>query len=373
MRQYGIILPVCFALGCIALEKKKWLWFFTSLLGVLLVYLIFKRYEEYLRTILPADYSYKFSGTVKPFDGTFWSAIFTKLDERYKIILLNLLVYTAPMAILFQRSLRKKFSVGAQVLTVFVCSYLVFNLFKDKSFVSGNVFTNMSLGPETFYESLKAERNHNYSDWFSNVIGVLNFLLPTITLSVFSMRLIDLFKSKRIPSFKSNYVFLITMSLGYVFMVLVTDSFFDRYHLPLITIMLILWGYLGKENAIYFKFEGVLIVVFVVISVLGTKDYLTWNRKRWEAYNFIRTTAHTNAKYVNAGFEVNCWNDAKGDWWANYTVIKPFKYLIQFNGEKEFELLKEYPFQRYFPYRKDKISIFIRTTHKQNNQPVLPN
>ena len=44
--------------------------------------------------------------------------------------------------------------------------------------------------------------------------------------------------------------------------------------------------------------------------------------------------------------------------------LEGYDYLIQFKSEDGFKLYKEYEFQRYFPYRKDKINIFVRTSEK---------
>ena len=77
------------------------------------------------------------------------------------------------------------------VLLIFgISGFIVYNFFYEKSFAMGNVFSNMSLGPETFYESLYAVRGHNYSVLFSVILEIMNWALPTLSVGTFTMFLI---------------------------------------------------------------------------------------------------------------------------------------------------------------------------------------
>ena len=143
-------------------------------------------------------------------------------------------------------------------------------------------------------------------------------------------------------------------------MILITESYFDRYHIPIITIVLLLFSYLHKKYQVKFKLSIIYLICFFYVSVFGTKDYFSLNRNRWEAVNFIKNKANVTSDKINGGFEVNCWNDGKGNWWYDYWGLTNFDFLIQFKKEDGFILLKEYEFQRYFPYKKDKINIFVR-------------
>lgn len=365
LRQFGIVLPLCFTLACFALKEKRWQWLVFSLMGVMLVYFSLKVYEQYLITILPKISAYKFSGSVKISDRVFWDTLFLNMNDRFKSILLQVLVYSSPLVVFFISAISKSYKRPTVVLIFGISGFIVYNFFYEKSFVMGNVFSNMSLGPETFYESLYAVKGHNYSGLFSIILDIMNWALPTLTVGTLFMFLITFFRSKRLSELmQPNTLFLVAFVFMYVFMILITESYFDRYHLPLITVCLILVGTIGMANKPKLGLEFVVVSCFFYISVFGTKDYLSLNNTRWEAYRFLRTKEHVTAKQVNGGFELNCWNDAKPNWWANYKVIKPYDYLIQFKVEAGFKLYKEYEFQRYLPYKKDKISIFVREDKK---------
>jgi hypothetical protein len=63
---------------------------------------------------------------------------------------------------------------------------------------------------------------------------------------------------------------------------------------------------------------------------------------------------------ISGGYEVNCWlEESRGGYWT-FQVIDSCNYLIQFDPEPNFKLFKSYEFQRYFPFKKDKINIFVR-------------
>jgi hypothetical protein len=104
---------------------------------------------------------------------------------------------------------------------------------------------------------------------------------------------------------------------------------------------------------------SVIVVCFLYVSVFGTKDYFSLNRQRWEAYRYLKGKGIPNSK-INGGFEIDCWNEGELSWWSNFTELKGRDYLIQFTPAPNFIPVKEFGFQRYFPYKKDKLYIFVR-------------
>jgi hypothetical protein len=123
---------------------------------------------------------------------------------------------------------------------------------------------------------------------------------------------------------------------------------------------MILLVVLGKRFSFNANYLILPFIMFVYISVAGTKDYLTINRIRWQAYFEVKQETNLPADKINGGFEVNCWNDGVPTWWSDFVSIERFDYLIQFTPEPGFEVKKEFDFQRYFPFKKDKIVIFKR-------------
>ncbi len=363
IRQFGIIVPACFTLACLFQKEKKWLSFSVSIVVAILVYICLHTYENYLRGILPKESAYKFSGGVHLSDPEFWKVFGYNFGERYKVLLLQLCIYLAPLAAFYFTPLLKTFKLYISVFVILLNIYLVHLVFKDVNFPFHNIFENIWLGPETFYQSLNGAAGHGYSEVFVSVMRFMKYFFSSVLFSTLSLYLLSLFgqnKPSRVFTFNPAIIFLVAFMLTYIFMIFITESYFDRYYIPLITAGLILLAFINKRQIGDYRPVLILVIGFFYISVFGTKDYLTWNRKRWEAYQFLKETKGLTSEKVNGGFEINCWNDGQKTWWGDYLQVERFNYLIQFDPEPGFSGLKEYEFQRYFPYKKDKLVIFSR-------------
>lgn len=172
--------------------------------------------------------------------------------------------------------------------------------------------------------------------------------------------------------FRPETVGFITVILMYVFMLLLTESYFDRYHIPVITVLLILLSYLAREYSVDLKLAWLPVLFWAYISVLGTKDYLAWNRERWKAYRFLYQDLKISKDDINGGFEVCCWRDNAQVGWHDFTTTNDYRFLIQFNPEEDFVTWKEYPFQRYLPYRQDRILVLMKKNKQTEGMEETP-
>jgi len=369
IRQYGIIVPLCFAFACLFITKKKWLYFMAAVLGMIVVYAVFKYYESYLKGILPQWASYKFSGQVNPGSQVFWDTLTNNWNMRYKQILQHVLIYVFPFTLIFSKDVIKSFRT-LTVLLIFLLGFCAaYFLFKNEKFPFGNVFSNMSLGVETFYQTLSLEsinyRFPTYAPDFENIMMLVKYCFSGAALSILILAIPRLIKSNmRIPQQKPEIIFLISLFCAYTFMILITESYFDRYHIPLITLSLILFSFLNVRFQINYKPALIVVAGMFYISVFGTKDYVELNRIRWEAYAYLKKE-NIPADKINGGFEVNCWNDGQRTWWSDFMNLEDFDYLIQYREHSGFRLYKSFEFQRYFPYEKDKVNIFVREGKEQ--------
>jgi hypothetical protein len=137
------------------------------------------------------------------------------------------------------------------------------------------------------------------------------------------------------------------------------NSFFDRYHLPLLSVGLILFAGAASRQLFDFRWFLFPMALYYYVAVAGTRDYLTVNRTKWRAYNYVRYEKNVPIKKINGGFEINNWNDGKLVWWVDFTHLD-FDYLIQYRDEKNFRRKKAFPFRRFFPYKMDTIFLFER-------------
>jgi hypothetical protein len=325
---------------------------------------VFKIYEDYLQRILPKTSTYKFSQNFDLLSAAFWENFFKGVTEKWSSVLLHILIYLFPFALIALVHLYKKSGLLKSILISALSIVACYFMFRNEYFPFQNIFTNMKVGPETLYQSFQAN-HHAKSDQFQNWMNVLKIAGTAVTMTVILL-LVTLrpLKSYRIRNIVPFHVFLFFALLSYVFLVFITESYFDRYNLPLIVMGLILMAGFFKEVSASYSLASVLVALMFYVSVAGTKDYFTWNEKRWEAYYFLRKEHKVPEVFINAGFEVSCWTDRDYEMSFHFGRIDIIRFLVQFDPEEGFVPLKEYEFQRYFPYKKDKINIFVRQVKK---------
>jgi uncharacterized membrane protein len=88
-------------------------------------------------------------------------------------------------------------------------------------------------------------------------------------------------------------------------------GFYDRYFVPLVPFLLCLSAAeIPRENAgatTRTSAAIVLVAFFAIFAVLGTRDYLAWNRVRWEALTELQQTAGGAAHDIDGGYEYIGW------------------------------------------------------------------
>jgi hypothetical protein len=252
------------------------------------------------------------------------------------------------------------------VIIAAVNAAFVLFFFSEVHFPVGNILMNTSLGPDNFYESLEdwshPEGGHTFSLTAGLIFSVTKFVLVCCTSLLLSLYLYSLIRDWRDRISGKNPLVIMLMLLGIVYcgLLFVSASYFDRYTIPVITIALILLAYLPLLGNVQYKYIVPVMAVFFYVSVCGTKDYLTINRLRWKAVAILKDERKATLDKINAGFEVNCWNDGAYSWWTDYLNLGNFDYLIQYSQEPGFKPYREFAFRRYFPFKEDKIFIFVR-------------
>ncbi|MBL7921096.1 MAG: glycosyltransferase family 39 protein [Bacteroidia bacterium] len=359
IRQFGIILPICFFVSCITLKEKRKRYLIISFIVIVITLGVLKFYESILKHSLSYGAAYTFSGSIDLLSYAFWENFFVNIAGRYKVILVHIFIYGFPLAIIYLasiiRSVNKIYAFTVSIICIFGCYFLL----QGNIFPFHNMFTNMCIGPETFHES----NGHTRSTDFATLCDIVKYVFSSFTFIVLILFLSSKIKlGKAAFKFEPEVLFLVLLLGMYIFMILITqkDVYFDRYHLPIIALIFILFSFMNKTFKAKYSISVLILFCFFYLSVFGTKDYLTLNRNRWDAYYFIKDRAKVDAEKINGGFEVNCWNDGKNNWWADYGNLQNYDYLIQFNEEKSFKTLREYEFQRYFPFKKDTIRLLMR-------------
>lgn len=365
LRQFGIIVPLAFTAACYFLPQKKWIYIIPALLSCAAVYLILHVYQGYLKTILGPYTLYQFTSRFNLTDKAFYVFLYDNFKFRYSAFLLHVLVYSFPLALFFLPDLLSRFKLKISALVTILSVIIIYFVFRDERFPLGNIFTNMGVGAETFYESLKPgeryAREHTYSEDFAKTCTAVKYIFGALTLITIVLAGINFFKYKGRVILKSpGQLFLIILFLAYFIILIVPDGIFDRYTIPLITMALILVSFIPAGVKYYSWPSFFVLLVFFYVSVFGTKDYLVVNTEKWKAYYYLKNEKHIDAAKINAGFEVAGWNDGKHSWWYDFFTLDPYNYLVQYRPQEGFKPVKTIIFRRYFPIKTDSITIYER-------------
>ena len=356
LRQYGLVLPLALLGSLIFSRWKDWQGISILVFSFLLLFLCLKGYESHLKSYLSPDSPYKFSSGIDLTDPGFYEVVKFRLSSRYGTIFLNLLFYSAPFCVLFLVPVLRQKTRGqiffSLVLTVLLSAFFI----PGFSLLNGNVVKNMAVGPETVYESWQSPLAHCHSESFTQVLQVLTYLFCGSSVFLFLLVL----PQKISKLWKDTFsLFCIFLMLGYLLLLLVTESYFDRYHLPLIVLFIIGIAILFRSFEIRTGPAMFYLLFFVYASVAGTRDYFQYNDKRWQAYVDLQKKG-VPLKDINAGFEINCWAEGEDQWWSAFLSLESYDYLIQFQGAPGFQRLRDYPFRRYYPFRQDTLFVYLR-------------
>ncbi len=212
---------------------------------------------------------------------------------------------------------------------------------------------------------------HSHNATFPKVMLFLRYLYST--LGIWTLLLLALgtgvaYKTERSTAWKCLLFF---FSGGYLLTLLLSDFFFDRYVLPLFLIAFIFYVQYLQRASFHKLIFIIALAPLVYCSIAGTHDYFRISEQRWAGYEALQKAGVDRMK-VNAGFEVNCWQDGDRVWWSNFLELPHFNYLVQYRQEPEFEPVIRLPYRCWFPPKDDNLFIFARNQTSLLRDTILP-
>ena len=126
---------------------------------------------------------------------------------------------------------------------------------------------------------------------------------------------------------------------------------FDRYLVPLAPLLaywLLATGRPAWTTALAPALSALVCATLVVYSVLGTHDYLAWNRVRWQALTDLERSGAADFRSVDGGFEYNGLRGYDGryqpppekSWWW----VHDDAYVVSFGRIEGYEPVKRYEY-----------------------------
>lgn len=375
-RQIGLAIPLSFAVAYIM--KKGWSFknfifcMYPTFIGVF-IQLIYKQWLENVGE-LPTSYGNQIKTLAKSIlEGV---SVFNKIGEISFISLVYLGLFLLPfLGVVFARyfhylsSIQKKFIglAGFVLLSIILIHLTVHEKLMP---LAGNILINFGIGPISIKNSQPPALPHYFLIPIT-ALGLLGAGLIIFYLFLSGVKLLE--KSQTITGERP---WLITLILGTILIYflpisplgLSTFGFYDRYLiflLPLFMMMvmttnLIQWKIPTRSFAVV----GVFLGLYFLFTVGATHDYLAWNRSRWQALNDLVQESKIAPQKIDGGMEFNGWylfnpnyqyKPGKSWYW-----VEDDEYIVSFHPLGNYQVMKQYPFQRWFPPRQDQILILQR-------------
>jgi 4-amino-4-deoxy-L-arabinose transferase-like glycosyltransferase len=250
--------------------------------------------------------------------------------------------------------------------------------------LSGNILNTSGIGPLTLRDTDILNAPHiatlPVSFWLIiTAISLLGGALLVSTSSIISVRLLPAFWSRKMNSSQAVSAFLFLSTVVYMIPLLV-QGFFDRYLIPVIPFLAAYITCILVEDHAQSRRTGekvipvvalVLIGLFSVFSVCGTRDYLAWNRARWEILNDLMDGKRVKAEEIDGGFEFNGLymydpvyhqKPDKSWWW-----VKGDKFVVSFGAIPGYSVIREYKYRQWLPLNNGSIMLL----EKNVNDSVL--
>jgi hypothetical protein len=234
--------------------------------------------------------------------------------------------------------------------------------------LSGNVLTTSGIGPLTLPDNwlgilyVPVVPALPMRFWLvitaMSVLGA-GFLITCLV--VFGINLLARQRSgNKLSENEGVGLFLLISAVVYLVPLFLTD-FMDRYLIPSIPLLATGIGCLLEPflrfrlaNTRILRFLAMaLLVAFSFFSVGATRDYLEWNRVRWEALHDLVENNRVDPGEIDGGFEFNGWYmydprytyDPQKSWWW----VQGNTYQICFGTRPGYKAVREYAYQNWLP------------------------
>lgn len=311
IRQFGLLLPVCFGLAALfrPAGRRRIFW---ALSGIVLTWAALKGYTLWLASVQPLPVSF---GDLGNLAGRFnlWT-IQTQFLERMGGFLFLLGLFLLPFHFFALPYSIRRLSVRPAILILSILITISFSMyFAVKTWDDGplgNILYDFGLGPfalKDFEMGLGQVYTLPAGLWKGiKGLSILGSTVMVFNLISLIINYLNTF-SFRVTSMRAFQTGLALFAGGYFVYLNLDWANFDRYYLLLITCLLLL-VVPGKEG--YFPpwwiLAGCLFYTPIIwFSIAGTHDYLAWNRVRWDLLNEAMKHDKIPATLIDGGFEFN--------------------------------------------------------------------
>jgi hypothetical protein len=238
----------------------------------------------------------------------------------------------------------------------------------------GSIMVESGIGPLTLRDTFMLNLDHvpalPAGFWLAvTAVCMLGAALLAMSVAIAAIALAARFRPARMNEAEASGAFLLIGAALYLAPLLGSGLFFDRYFLPAAPLIAAgiasAFSRLPQVNPGLCRAPAVaLVVAFALFSICGTRDYLAWNRIRWEALDDLMTSNGIREEEIDGGFEFNGlhlydvrYQPARGKswWWVHRDT-----YLISFGSLRGYTVIRKYDWPRWMPPHTGQVLVLRR-------------
>ena len=366
IRQIGLFLPIAFAFSFVVYKRFSLYSFILSITIILIAYSSINLYENWLLQYqdLPQHYS-----SIKDLIPENLKSLLLKTVNTIGTVGFYIGLFLSPLVLYFTHQKLKSNSSKTNLISLIATAPFVLTFISAWKHVPiVNIFYNLGLGPKLLKD---AHWNYNISPQLSSfsfdIIKIFAFISAFFAVFLVINEVYKLFINKEKSFEKNSKILILILFLLNILFLFLNRHYFDRYNLiffPLLSIFLIPSEKI-KSNLSVKLISSILLTIFISFSIFATKDYLSWNRARWEALNYLQKEKNISPNDIDGGFEFNGWHKTgersrsvkyKKSWW----FVDNDEYVVSFGDVCNYHKIKGFAYNQIMSKKNDSIYILKR-------------
>ncbi len=386
-RQIGLVIPIAFGLAYITKKGINTRTILLCLSTLLFGFGVNFCYHKWLRLTMrmPESFGNQINTMFEQIHQGLGNTIYIYSSiTLYSLVYLGLFLF--PLLIIAYPMKLRELSTRQRILSLLVTVpifTLIMKILTSRQLIMplmGNILYDLGLGPIIMKNSDLPGAPDFF--WLSvTAIGVLGAAILIQYLLIASYHIFqgqELYNdnNKRwINIFVMSTIFIYFFPLG--FLGFDTFGFYDRYLIFLLPLLMMAILVSNSNNSNRFISYKSFLIAIILILLLGsftigaTHDYLSLNRTRWQALNYLMQKGIPPDR-IDGGFEFNGWflydpeykfdSDTNKSWYW----VDNDDYVITLNPVPGYEVIKSYPYSNWLPLQNRNIIVL----HKIRNHTL---
>lgn len=287
---------------------------------------------------------------------------------RFRYFFLYSGLFSLPIGLLYWKEIYEHILLNKWSSIIFIVSVVLILIGGNIHFPGGNILYNCGIGPKLQRDATGCINVHPaipHNLWLEGMktAGTIGAVLMFWIL--FKLKKFSIHFSQTIDNQTKWFFYLFI--LVYSGLLLINATFFDRYLIPFFAVfpLLMIATTVPQHNT---KWNGSLMVllIFILFSIGGTHDYLSWNRAKWKATDYLVQDLKIDPNKIDGGFEFNGTLVLKKSKLAPYSPVHSWwwvtddTYMITFGPMKGYHTIKTFPYEQYLSTQTDSIFVLKR-------------